>query len=436
MKKTDPRSYRKEAAKLFISLLSKNDRIGIMSFGDAPTVLMPLTMNSPQNRAALISAVNGVSSKELTTDITGAVRTGFEQIRTAPGNKKVLVMLSDGKIDLGSSAKDQASFQALQQLLPELPKTDVKLFTVAFTGESDSALLEDMARKTGGFFRFAKTDKDVHVIFTSIFEKLKSPDTVPLEGDSFTIDRDVREATVIITRQDKSALTLLDPAKTKHSAVHHAANITWFASPAFDMVTIQEPAQGVWTVKLSRSEGNRVYVLTNLSLKTSFDKSFVNRGENAAISAWLEKQGGMVLERSVLETTAFFAAITGPEGKAVTIELASGVVGTDRQPIGQYSASVPVTATGEYSITLTAQGKTFKRAKTLSFKAIEPAPAPREEHKPAPAATPSPPVPPHDAGISWTGILIWFGIINLVAGVLAAGGYLFWRKRSGKGGQP
>jgi Ca-activated chloride channel family protein len=37
MKQTDPRNYRKEAPKLFISLLDKDDRVGIMSFGDAAT---------------------------------------------------------------------------------------------------------------------------------------------------------------------------------------------------------------------------------------------------------------------------------------------------------------------------------------------------------------------------------------------------------------
>jgi hypothetical protein len=42
---------------------------------------------------------------------------------------------------------------------------------VAFTEQSDSALLEFIAKETGGFFRFTKEDKDVHVMFSSFFEK-------------------------------------------------------------------------------------------------------------------------------------------------------------------------------------------------------------------------------------------------------------------------
>jgi Mg-chelatase subunit ChlD len=39
MKRTDPFNFRKNAAKLFISLLGTDDRVAVMSFGDAATML-------------------------------------------------------------------------------------------------------------------------------------------------------------------------------------------------------------------------------------------------------------------------------------------------------------------------------------------------------------------------------------------------------------
>ncbi len=46
MKKTDPHDYRKTAAKLFISLLGRDDRAGIVSFGENAKLLLPLTQNT------------------------------------------------------------------------------------------------------------------------------------------------------------------------------------------------------------------------------------------------------------------------------------------------------------------------------------------------------------------------------------------------------
>jgi hypothetical protein len=62
-------------------------------------------------------------------------------------------MMSDGKLALGSPEKDDDATAALARLLPELAKADIRLYSVALTEESDSALLERLAKETKGFFR-------------------------------------------------------------------------------------------------------------------------------------------------------------------------------------------------------------------------------------------------------------------------------------------
>lgn len=69
MKRTDPHNYRKDAARLFISLIGRNDRTGIMSFGDSAAMLQPLTLNHDQNRLELFSTVDRISFKESSTNI-------------------------------------------------------------------------------------------------------------------------------------------------------------------------------------------------------------------------------------------------------------------------------------------------------------------------------------------------------------------------------
>jgi hypothetical protein len=431
MKRTDPASYRKEAAKLFISLLGKDDRIGIISFGDSATVLMPLTQNTQQNREGLCSALNKISSKEMTTNITEAVQKGFDHVKPSQ-QKKVLLMLSDGKLDLGSLEKDVAAQARLKQLLPEVAKENINLYTMAFTAESDSALLETMAKETGGFFRYAREDKDVHRMFAAIFERIKSPDTVPLEGEAFTIDNQVREATVLVSKKPGTALTIIDPLNKKHTKADHASSIAWFDSSVFDMITIQEPSAGTWKVKLSVNEGNRVYILTHLNLKTSFDRSFVTRGERIPVDVWLEKQGGLVTEKDVLAHTTFSAEMTGPDNKVIKLDLANGTTSTVAQPGGgKYTAMLPVTAVGDHSLRLSAQGKTFKREKTFLFKAVEPAAVPQVARPLVPRQAP-PPTPDQNM-VSWTTVLIQFLIVNIAIIALAATVYFIRKGLSRRG---
>lgn len=428
MKRTDPKGYRNAAAKLLISLLGGDDRIGVMSFGDATTRLAPLTQNTKQNRRQLFRAVDRITSKEYSTDITDAVRKGFDELRSSSRRERIIMMMSDGKLALGAAEKDVVALEQLKRLLPELEQANIRLYTVAFTEESDSALLENIARETGGFFRYAREDKDVHIMFVSLFEKLKAPDAVPFEGEAFFIDGEITEATVLVTKKPGTALSLVDPSGARYTASRYSAALEWYPTPVFDMITIQKPAPGTWSVKLSVNEGNKVFVLTKLSLRTSFDRSFVTSGQTVTIDAWLEKQGGVVTEQGVLETTAFAAEITGPDAKPFRLDLVSAAAGTAAPASGTYAARFTGPAAGEYTLTLLAQGKTFKRTRTIAFMAIEPPPAPPAEPKPAAKPEPMPP-DPKEEGVSWGRVLVLFAIVNLVIALLAGGGYVLWRKR-------
>lgn len=408
MKKTDPQSYRKPAAKLFISLLGEKDRIGIIGFGESAKVLATLTENTKKNRGSLFNAVNKITSKEFSTNITDAVRKGFEELKTSDKKNRIIILMSDGKLALGSEEKDKEAFSELSKLLPELTKSGVRLYSIAFTEMSDIKLLEDMAKVTGGFFRLAKTDKDLHVIFTSIFEKIKSPDSIPIEDNAFNIDKDIKEAILLISKQPGTSTILIDPSKSKHTPSKYGKNIQWYETKVFDMITIKEPSIGKWKVKLSTKEGNKVFVITNLSLKSSFDKGFVNKGERVIIDAWLEKDDGIISEKDVLEHISFSGDVMTPDGQTAKIGFTKSN--------GKYISEFIVNITGEYSVKIIAEGKTFKREKVLEFKVVEPPPAKIEEKQVEKKA----PLQKAD----WKPVLIKFGIINLALLLIAVIIYL------------
>ncbi len=407
MKKTDPQSYRKPAARLLISLLGKDDRIGIIGFGESAKVLATLTENTKKNRERLFGVINKITSKEFSTNITDAVKKGFDGLKTSSRKNRVLILMSDGKLALGSKEKDEAAFAELTGLLPEVAKSGIRLYSIAFTEMSDTKLLEDMAKATGGFFGLAKADKDLHVIFASIFEKIKSPDTIPLEKDTFNIDKDISEAILLISKQPGTSTTLIDPSNVKYTPTKYSKNIQWHETKVFDMITIKEPAVGKWRVKLSTNEGNKVFVITNLGLKTSFDKGFVNKGDSIKIDAWLQKEGDIITEKDFLEHVSFSAEATAPDGKATKLDLLdNGKFGDDKEGDGKYSAIFAVNTAGEYSIKIIAEGETFKREKILQFKAAE-ATLQKIEKK----ASAGKEIKKKDS--SWGAVIMKFGIINL-----------------------
>lgn len=407
MKRTDPMNYRKPAAQLFSSLIDAKDRLAVVSFGDKSTILLPFTVNSQESRAKINAAINKVSSKEFSTNITDAVKTAYEMLQSSASKNKTIIMMSDGKLALGDEKKDEAAHAELEKLLPELAKNGIKLYSIAFTEESDIKLLEHMAKTAGGFFRYAKADKDIHVIFTSIFEKIKAPNTIPLEGDAFNIDSDIKEAILVISKKQGTRITLSDPSRGKHITSRHGKNISWYETAVFDMITIKEPAVGKWQVSLSAKEGNRVFVLTNLNLRTSANKSFYKKGENLVIEAWLEREGILLREKEVLQQISFYADVLGPDGKAVRLDLKDNS-GTS----GKYSAGFVISSVGEYSIKIAAEGKTFKREKNIEIKADEP-PA----HDAKNTSVNEKPKPSDKQ--SWRETLVIFGIINgIIAGII------------------
>lgn len=418
MKHTDPQGFRRDAAKLLVSLLTSSDRVGILSFGDAVSRMQPLLSATDENRNVLFNAISRISSREHTTDITEAVKQAVSELETSAKRRGLIILLSDGKIDLGSAEKDAASLAELRNLLPGFARSHIALHTVAFTEQSDSGLLETMARETGGSFRLALEDKDIHQMFAAVVEKIKAPDVIPLDNGAFIVDSEVREATVLATKTPGTTLLLVDPSNSEFSAANHSGNIAWFVSSVFDMITVQAPAVGAWKVKLSSAEGSKVYVITNLSLMTSLDRGFVNRDVATPFEVWLEQKSGGITDKELLENTAFTADLAGPGGVSVKLDL---VLSASRP--GRLSSSFTCTEAGDYSLRIQARGRTFTRERTITFKAVEP---PARQLQPAPAEKPLP--PPVRREIPWMTVLFQLAVINVIVLALSAGGYLIWRK--------
>jgi hypothetical protein len=262
-------------------------------------------------------------------------------------------------------------------------------------------------------------------MFASIFEKIKSPDTVALQGDTFSIDKDIREAVLLVTKKAGTATVLMDPSGKKNIQGKSAKNIQWYSSNIFDMITISEPTAGKWKVRLSSREGNRIFVLTNLKLKSSFDKNTVTRGDKVIIDAWIERDEKRIAEREILDQIIFSAEVTGPDGKGIKISLA-GKAAPDE---GIFAGELTASQTGDYTVKLSAEGKTFNRIKDLLFKVVEPSapPAAPVQAQPQIAEKTIPPVQPAEE-IDWVMTLLLVGTTHTALIILVVVCFVWGRK--------
>jgi Mg-chelatase subunit ChlD len=362
MKKTDPQVLRKPATELFFSLLGARDRIGLVSFGGLAQTLFPLTENSSANQRSFSLAVQQhINSEALNTNLYEAVKKGYEEIKGSSKATKILLLMSDGHLDLGAKDKDAAALKELFALMPNLAGANIKLYTVAFTDLSDQKLLADLAEKTKGFFQMAKTDKDLHIIFSKIFEQLKVPDSVPLEGDTFLVDKDIQEITVLITRQQGTASRLIAPSRRELVYGKVPENVNWFQTPAFDLITIKNPIPGRWKVYLSSKEGNKIFVVTDLALKTSFNQNQIPLGQQKTIETWLEREDKRITEKRFLESMFVMAEIRDPKGQQIRLNLYPRENGDQGDKKGIFSSAFVFKDLGNYSIKILADGKTFRR---------------------------------------------------------------------------
>jgi Ca-activated chloride channel homolog len=155
----------RDKVKQFISMRS-SDRIGVVAFSGEALTQVPLTTDYP----VVMAAVDNLQPGQLEdgTAIGTAIATAANRLRDAPGNSRVMVLLTDGvnnrgSIDPRTAAQAAAAF-------------GVKIYTIGVGTEGmapvpvgrgvfglryenrpveiDDALLTEVARRTGGrYFR-------------------------------------------------------------------------------------------------------------------------------------------------------------------------------------------------------------------------------------------------------------------------------------------
>lgn len=394
--------YRKDALKLLLSLLGDNDRVAIAKFGKEATALSPLAYNTEQNRPALFNELERRASAASPVSAIEAVRTGHAALKRTTRQNRALLLLTSGR-----TAPD-----GLNALLPELAAGRIRLHVIADAENPFQELFTALAGGSGGSYQFVQTGRDLHLSLASLYEKLKTPDLLPVTADAFTIDHDITEATVVISKNSGAAPALAGPSGAQESALRHARHAAWYASEAYDLAILRSPLPGQWRIMSGR--GARVYVRTELRLGASLDKPIIRAGEKARLDVWLENKGMVIAEPRALGLVSLTASASTPEGKSGRLPLsAASNPAFGACKTGVYSGSLIVDREGVYLVRIAAAGKTFFREKELMLAVAGVAGGGALPDGAAGAG-----------GVSWWSVLGRFALVNCAVGLLIGGAFI------------
>ena len=389
MKKTDPKELRKPAAKLFISLLGNQDKLSVMSFSSQAWPITFLTqLDTDKNRDKALSATDRVSSKGIYTNIHSAIERGIEFLRESNALERdpIIILMSDGQMDVGNKAKSEALRQKIfDDLIPRLNEHNIKIYSIAFTESSDQTLLQEVADATDGRYALAASDDVLHKVFAKIFEQSKEPNMLPLTENQFVVDPSIQEVTIIANKKsDQSKIFLESPSGERYNSTFKSDKLKWFESPSFDMITLTRPEEGNWKILFS-DDDNKAYIVADIKLRTQFEYNTASYYPELMIKTWFDKDEKTVANDELLGSMELVLEIEHPDGtieeQAIDSADAEGVFNTVYKP----------TMDGIYAASVIATSKTFQRQQIFSFRAVMPKQPPP---KPEPKVQPEPPADP------------------------------------------
>ena len=390
MKQNDPRNLRRPALDLLVQLFPTDSRAGVWTFGKYVNMLVPHDTVSTRWRSQSSNKSRLINSVALHTNIGLALEkaiydNGQKKYSDTQDFKTSVILLTDGVVDIDKDplVNEQERQRILETLLPQYQAAGIAIHAVALSTNADVELLERLAIETDGIFAVAEDAEELNRIFLRAFDQSSPSDRAPLDDNRFLIDSSVEEFTALVFRKSGSAATQIEsPGGQIFNADVDGASLRWFASDAYDLITIQQPEEGEWTINADIDPDNRVTVVSDLTLAIAPIANNLYHGETATLTASILEAGEVVSRDEFLDlftvdasmsrsNTSFWRQTLVRDGGGIDSSVDGSV--DSSHSMGVYSRELDMLRnSGNYALTVAVDGKTFKREKTLKFTVREP----------------------------------------------------------------
>lgn len=309
MKKNDPKNLRSPAIRMLVGLMPANAKSGIWTFGKYVNMQVKHgKVTSSWKKLAMLESKK-IHSRGLYTNIEEALKKttdGWNQ----PNRKerRHLILLTDGMVDVSKDAKQNKASRKriLNSIAPNLKKAGVTLHTIALSSNADKKLMAALSGMTDGWHEAVDNAEDLQRAFLHIFEKSTKVDTVPLNNNKFTIDKSIKDMTILVFRKPGSSDTkLVTPNKKQWSNKSHPKDVSWHHDTGYDLISTKNPEVGQWLINAAVDPDNRVMVVTNLKLTTGNFPNNIMYGDTLTLTAKLIQEGKTVTQGRMLDLVKF-----------------------------------------------------------------------------------------------------------------------------------
>lgn len=154
----------------------EGDRVGLVLFGSNAYLVSPLTSDRQAVQQQLQEAMIGIAGGQ--TAIGDAIGLAWKRLKDMPGERKVLILITDGANTAGAITPEQA--------VEKIADPSLRIYTVGVgademevhgffgshttnpSADLDEKLLQDIAKKTGGRYFRARDPADFAKIYAEI----------------------------------------------------------------------------------------------------------------------------------------------------------------------------------------------------------------------------------------------------------------------------
>lgn len=297
----------KEAAKMFVDLMRPGDKIGVVDFNHNAAVTYPLTEIDPEItvKTAVKNAIDDLYASGWTS-IGGGLSLGHQELITKGVNSsgkadpvRIMILLSDGY-------ENGSPFVA--DVLPGIISDGITVHALGIGDFADEELLLDIARQSGGIYRFA-TSYGIRYIFNSLLVEVYGENVVKTASgivpsgatveESLQVDSTIGSMTFsLIWPGSDLDLTLVQPdgGVIDPSIAAADPDISVTSGSTYEFYKVFAPQEGLWTLRIfgkSTPVAGEEYTITAsamdaMILSIDLDKTEYVTGEPIKLLASIE----------------------------------------------------------------------------------------------------------------------------------------------------
>ncbi|MCF6239377.1 MAG: VWA domain-containing protein, partial [Candidatus Marinimicrobia bacterium] len=377
MKKNDPHNLRVPALRLIPQLIPDGQQSGVWTFGQYVNMMVKQGEVDSAWKDTAYKRAKEINSKGLFTNIESVLEKSTWDWNT-PDDKtnRSIILLTDGVVDISKNAGKNADSRRriLKDILPRLKQAGVTIHTIALSDDADKAFLRQLSSSTEGWNEIVKDTSRLERIFLKMFEKAVPVETLPMTGNKVLVDDSIKELTLLVFRKEGAKTTILVSPKGKEFNQHtEQKGLRWRHEERYDLITIDKPMAGEWTVDAELDPDNRVMVVTDLKVRASRLPNMMLTEDVVSFYVELAEKGKTIRQPEFLDFVNVLLERSGHGEYQKTIAVTDDGVGQDKHANdGRFSTRLGGQLTaGEYVYDMQVDGMTFKRSKKSTVRVVE-----------------------------------------------------------------